>query len=343
MEPAGARKDHNSSPQSGKASDPETQAFILLTRLLLDRGWNGVDQSSFIAKEGYLKGYEISIPTEHFDRIKTLAQTILARTRSGEKLPPYTMDKWLACQFGDLKHLSEEINQRWFSLTKRSYVDEPDPQGMPPLHIATLHGQLEAVQLLLANGADIKACNQDKDQPLHLAARAGHFALVKALVAAGAPVNGKGAEERTPLHVAAFHGRKEIVQFLLTKGADVDAKTSKHDGNKSPLLEAVRKCHVDVVQALLEDSKITINIRDSLDYTPLRHAVEEDKVEIVKLLAPRTSLANMSPKDPNHLAALMTFCILKKKHRDIETAITQAYFQQKAQPAAESEPHREVV
>jgi ankyrin repeat protein len=60
---------------------------------------------------------------------------------------------------------------------------------------------IEAIALLLAHGADVKAANANGQTPLHLAIGRGD-AIVRYLAAHGAPLDAKDSSGRTPLDVA---------------------------------------------------------------------------------------------------------------------------------------------
>ena len=53
-------------------------------------------------------------------------------------------------------------------------VNEQGSFGQTPLHIAALRNHLEAVRLLLKNGADVELQNIGGDQPIHNAAEEGN-------------------------------------------------------------------------------------------------------------------------------------------------------------------------
>lgn len=55
------------------------------------------------------------------------------------------MDRWIACQFGDLKYLKEEIAKLWW-WQKSSYLNLGDAIGQWPLIIAARQGQSETVK-----------------------------------------------------------------------------------------------------------------------------------------------------------------------------------------------------
>jgi Ankyrin repeats (3 copies) len=65
-------------------------------------------------------------------------------------------------------------------------VDSRDAEGHTALMLATLHGQTEAVKLLLAHGADPNAADSHGTTPLQAAVAGSQTAIVKALKRAGA-------------------------------------------------------------------------------------------------------------------------------------------------------------
>ena len=104
------------------------------------------------------------------------------------------------------------------------------------LHVAARDGNLDEVNRLIANGADVHAkAGEFGHTPLHYAT-AGYTPyateVVNALLAAGADVNAKNDKGRTPLYFASFLGSESTVEALLIAGANVH---DKDNGGEMPL------------------------------------------------------------------------------------------------------------
>ena len=68
----------------------------------------------------------------------------------------------------------------------------------PPLHTAAFFGDAEAIEALLAAGADTGARTNYGDTPLHGAAVGGHAEVIEALLAAGADTGARTNYGETP-------------------------------------------------------------------------------------------------------------------------------------------------
>jgi ankyrin repeat protein len=134
--------------------------------------------------------------------------------------------------------------------------------GATALLVAAKASDDDAVNLLLANGANVHAANVFGITPVMAAAGVGHWygvfrefptigryktgaeavATMKLLLAAGATLDGRTTElsigfQRprvaglTPAHGAAFQGWNEVIEFLHAEGAPIDAKQTSADGS----------------------------------------------------------------------------------------------------------------
>lgn len=118
----------------------------------------------------------------------------------------------------------------------------PGRQIGTPLCIASEHGYVKTVQLLLDKGADINAAGT-WGSALQSAALNGHETIVRLLLRYGADVNLKRWHSSddafivgiNPLKTAALNGHEGVVQLLLNCGADVDyAEEIRDDPDDSP-------------------------------------------------------------------------------------------------------------
>ena len=124
--------------------------------------------------------------------------------------------------------------------------------------VAAGMGQLERVQSLLKQGADINSRAPSAGNvpaggtALMLAAARNHLQMVKFLISNGANVNLADEGGGTALIYAVWTGYKDLVALLLEKGADIYAKT--RDG-RTPLSVAKQYGHTEIEKMLKAAAK----------------------------------------------------------------------------------------
>ena len=145
-----------------------------------------------------------------------------------------------------LGHMAQEMYQSSFG---EEVVDVTsnffDNQDTTPLHVAAEAGQLGAVNLLLAAGANVNAADAEGETPLYKAACRGHGTMVECLLEAGAAV--EGTKDKSPLAAAAAAGARNVVTMLLKAGASLKATS---DG--STALSLARSHHHKAVVNLIQ-------------------------------------------------------------------------------------------
>lgn len=110
-------------------------------------------------------------------------------------------------------------------------------------------GWVEAVEVLLREGASVWADRDTTMTPLHYAAIGGHVAVIDVLLREGAKAYEQDVEGWTPLHFAANEGHVAAVNALLqVRYIDVDAE---NEDGMTPLNLAARNGHMAVVRALM--------------------------------------------------------------------------------------------
>ncbi|KAF3184865.1 hypothetical protein TWF225_005776 [Orbilia oligospora] len=186
------------------------------------------------------------------------------------------------------------LDRDFFSLSCR---------GMIGVHFAAYFGLWESMTVMVAEGADIEAKDEEGGTPLLWAALNGHKAVVRLLVDNGADLEAKdGINERTPLCWAALNGHDAVVKLLIDEGADLGAKD--HFCNDTPLHLAASGGHEAVVR-LLVDNGADLEIKNGSGETPLHLAASGGHEAVVRPLVENGAGLEVkgSGETPLHLAA----------------------------------------
>ncbi|HYS26986.1 MAG TPA: ankyrin repeat domain-containing protein, partial [Vicinamibacterales bacterium] len=161
------------------------------------------------------------------------------------------------------------MNRRFFAFLiavcsgVTSGAQATDPQGLrrvvegprrtadeaTPLLTAIYRGDLQAVDRLIAAGANVRAANREGVTPLSMACLDGDLRIVERLLAAGADARERGPNGETPLMFAARNGRVDVVRRLVAAGADVNAREALR--GTTALMWAAEQRHPEAVKALL--------------------------------------------------------------------------------------------
>lgn len=144
--------------------------------------------------------------------------------------------------------------------------------------------RFEMTKLLLENGADVKAVDEDSWTALLWAAWTGMPTVVEELVKAGSDVNALDNKKQSALMIAAQRGNDKVVEILINAGADrtlknEDGKTAEDLANEYMAQFSGRKEHYEAVLNALK--------------APAQPKVEEKPVET----SPETSPAEAKPAE----------------------------------------------
>ncbi|MCC9608762.1 ankyrin repeat domain-containing protein [Blastopirellula sp. JC732] len=112
---------------------------------------------------------------------------------------------------------------REFALQQADLDVQESKYGHTPLHLASLHGKLHALQELLEGGAKLEMrATRTMQTPLLYAVREGHAEATTMLINKGANLDARDPDGCGALHWAARKGFLDVAQVLVKAGADLE-------------------------------------------------------------------------------------------------------------------------
>jgi hypothetical protein len=115
--------------------------------------------------------------------------------------------------------------------------------------IVTQTGNVEIVKALLQKTATVNLQTSSGISALHFAIR--NIEIVEILIANGANVDIISEVYGTPIFLAAMFGYLNIVQYLIEKKADINLSAIN---GPTPLIAAAEKGHFEIVKALVKSN-----------------------------------------------------------------------------------------
>ncbi|OSX80055.1 hypothetical protein BU14_0060s0020 [Porphyra umbilicalis] len=171
--------------------------------------------------------------------------------------------------------------------------------GLTALHMAGREGGAATVEALAAGSADLKATDQDGWTALHFAVSRGHTPVVAALLQLGAAPTPVCSAGETPLCIAVALGHREIIDLL--------PPTHPANAVSTPALEAVKRKRV----ALLDNDRVRPFLHDtdraSRDRVLHVAARRADATTVVALLHRRADVRSANIQDETPLASALSW------------------------------------
>ncbi len=149
------------------------------------------------------------------------------------------------------------------------------------IHDAARNGDLDQVQRLVVQAADVNAKAVRDETPLMLAALAGNGEIVNYLLQRGADIHARNESGMTSLHAAAYAGHTEIVLLLIAKGAEINDASNIF--GVTPLHVASEENHVETVKKLLS-RRADASALERHGYSPMSRAGWREHWTVVEVL-----------------------------------------------------------
>ncbi|CAG4986519.1 unnamed protein product [Colias eurytheme] len=174
-------------------------------------------------------------------------------------------------------------------------ADARDADGLTPLHLAVVHGNVPLVQTLLAAGADVNAKDNEHHTVVHWATVCGEVGALRAVLAAGADAATPDQHGGYPLHYAAQMCGAPAATDHQSRGAALE-----------------------VLRALVKEGFVRVDVRDADGRTPLLWAASAGSAAAV--LALHQAGARVDDADRDGLTAL--HCAAARGHTEaLETLV----------------------
>ena len=200
--------------------------------------------------------------------------------------------------------------RKLIKLLRRNEINERTATGLAPIHYACLEDQFQIVECLLRNRAHPSLQDVEGWTPLHIAATRDKYDMAVRLIEFGADLSVCNCDKETPLMLAENNKMKRL--FEKASRTQPDAEEREEEAEQS-MLSALRKakrmrrvedwekslgiseggsilhlaaaygyCHL--VEYICKEKLVSVNKRDSDDWTPLHAASYWQHSEVTEVL-----------------------------------------------------------
>lgn len=145
---------------------------------------------------------------------------------------------------------SNQIKEETWHMTDGITQERPGLEEEEFFRQAALDGDLEKVKMLLQQGVECNAADEEGRTALMLASFNGHSEIILMLMKEGAVIDQRDYMDRTALIYGATGAFPETVRILLENGADPNSVDSEE--HFSPLMYAAAEGHLEVVKVLVQ-------------------------------------------------------------------------------------------
>ncbi len=172
--------------------------------------------------------------------------------------------------------------------------------SLSQLHRATYQGDIERVQQLINDNADVNLQAQDCRfiTPLHIAALKGHTEIARLLIENGAKVNitnPKGLKD--PIRLSASRGHPETTELLIKNGAGYHLQSFNEESIYDLAKSEAHPRVVDVfsrfeaLEDLDKELELLFNIRHESPYDKLLLSINKNIPDEDKMLLAKAAIA----------------------------------------------------
>ncbi|KAI7760689.1 hypothetical protein LZL87_007901 [Fusarium oxysporum] len=155
-------------------------------------------------------------------------------------------------------------------------IDARDDRGRTPLILALIYASIDEIGLLIGQGADVTAQDEEDETCLHQAMKRGNETLeiVRLLLENGARADARNRSGQTCLHSFARRGAvipstSDLIQLVTSRGTDLNTNDNIGD---TPLHIMTKYRHVDDLSTFVDLPGLDLNARNRLGKTPLHVA-----------------------------------------------------------------------
>ena len=193
---------------------------------------------------------------------------------------------------------------------RRDQEDENDQllAAKTTLHEAAVWGKAKTLKNLVQRpDLDLNSTfGSDASTALHLASLNGHYEAVNILVGKGSKLNQRDKDGNTPAHYATLGGNLKVLKYLHENGADL------HEINKcgfAPLHIAAQGSNLKVLQHLMQISQDYLLSRTVDGRIPLMYAAETGSLDVADLIMDKSNKSDLLARSQDgrtclHFAAM---------------------------------------
>jgi len=176
-----------------------------------------------------------------------------------------------------------------FLLNCKSNINMEDQYGITPLSYACWTHNIDLIDTLILNGADLNYPDNEGNAPLMYAVELGDYDIIELLLLRGAYVNHVTEDCNNALTKACRHENTDIVALLVDFGANINFPGDENnDSIWSPLMNACNYNNLDTVQFLIDlgvDINYTIhNTNEECCENAVIIAIINNNIELLNIL-----------------------------------------------------------